>query len=399
MFNNSLRHPAVLAQDLASIDVLSGGRLDIAIGAGWNKPEYDAIGLPFDTTPVRQARLVEAIAVLKGAFADGPFNFAGEHYTITDLDGYPKPVQKPHPPFLIGGGGRRTLELAAREAQIVGLAPRILPGQRSDPQSITVAGTAEKIEWVRAAAGDRFDDLELNVYPSGVGPSVTDNALAEARDVAAFLAGRTAVDLTAEEVLESPHIFIGSLASLEEKFIRQREQLGINSIMVGEMGPFDAIVERLAGTDRRTDRSRLRAINSPSGTRIPRTRCRSPGCGTQVAPGSPGRWEAASPIREPHAAAGREIVSTLSVPEANAITTVRTMPSATAMYRPDSPSARSYSALVRRRVTRTPIAWRPRMSPLKRCRTCRLSIQRARATIGGRLRPDRCRPGTSDAGH
>lgn len=248
VFNNDLRHPAVLAQDLASIDVLSGGRLDIAIGAGWNKPEYEAIGLPFDATPVRQARLIEAIGVLKGAFGEGPFSFAGEHYTITDLDGYPKPVQRPHPPFLIGGGGRRTLELAAREAQIVGLAPRILKSGRSDPQSITVAGTAEKIEWVRTAAGERFDGLELNVYPSGVGPSVTDHALAEAREAAAFLAGRTPVDLTADEVLESPHIFIGSLASLAEKFIRQRAQLGINSIMVGEMGPFDAIVERLAGT-------------------------------------------------------------------------------------------------------------------------------------------------------
>lgn len=248
VFNNAFRHPAVLAQDLASLDVLSGGRLDVAIGAGWNKPEYDAIGLPFPSVRMRQAKLIEAVAVLKGAFADGPFSFAGEHYTITSLDAQPKPVQKPHPPFLIGGGGRRTLELAAREAQIVGLAPRILASGKSDPQSITVAGTAEKLGWVRDVAGDRFDDLEFNVYPSGVGVSVTDNALAEARDAAAFLAGRTAVDLTADEVLESPHIFIGSLASLEAKFVRQREELGINSIMVGEMGPLDPVVERLAGT-------------------------------------------------------------------------------------------------------------------------------------------------------
>ena len=248
VFNNDLRHPAVLAQDLASLDVLSGGRLDVAIGAGWNKPEYEAIGLPFDATPVRQARLIEAVAVLKGAFGDPPFSFAGEHYTITDLDGQPKPVQRPHPPFLIGGGGRRTLELAGREAQIVGLAPRILPGQRSDPTSLTVAATTEKIEWVKAAAGDRFADIELNIYPSTTGVSVTDNALAEARDLAAALAGRTAVDVGAEDLLESPHIFIGSLAALEEKFIRQREELGISSIMVGDMGPLDSIVERLAGT-------------------------------------------------------------------------------------------------------------------------------------------------------
>jgi probable F420-dependent oxidoreductase len=248
VFNNDLRHPAVLAQDLASLDVLSGGRLDVAIGAGWNQPEYAVIGLPFDPIRVRQARLEEAIAVLKGAFGESPFSFAGEHYTITDLDGQPKPVQQPHPPFLIGGGGRRTLELAAREAQIVGLAPRILSGQRSDPTSLTVAATAEKIDWVRAVAGPRFDDLEFNVYPSTTGVSVTDHALAEARDLAAALAGRAAIDVSAEDLLESPHIFIGSLASLEEKFIRQREQLGINSIMVGEFGPLDPIVERLAGT-------------------------------------------------------------------------------------------------------------------------------------------------------
>ena len=245
--NNDLRHPAVLAQELASLDVLSGGRLDVAIGAGWNKPEYDAIGLQFDPTPVRQARLIEAIAVLKGAFGDGPFSFSGEHYTITELDGQPKPVQKPHPPFLIGGGGRRTLELAGREAQIVGLAPRILKGQRSDPNSLTLEATAEKIEWVRAASGDRFDSLEFNIYPSTTGVSVTDNALAEARDLATALAGRTATDVSAEDLLESPHIFIGSLDSLEAKLVRQREQLGISSIMVGELGALDPLVERLAG--------------------------------------------------------------------------------------------------------------------------------------------------------
>ena len=188
--NNDLRHPAVLAQDLASLDVLSDGRLDVAIGAGWNKPEYDAIGLPFDPTPVRQARLEEAIVVLKGAFGDGPFSFAGEHYTITDLDGYPKPVQRPHPPFLIGGGGRRTLALAGREADIVGLAPRILSGQRSAPSSLTVAAAAEKIEWVREAAGDRFDDLVFNVYPSTWPISITDDPRAEARKVIEHLRGR-----------------------------------------------------------------------------------------------------------------------------------------------------------------------------------------------------------------
>jgi probable F420-dependent oxidoreductase len=248
VLNNDLRHPAVLAQDLASIDVLSEGRLDVAIGAGWNRPEYEAIGLPFDPTPVRQARLAEAIAVLKGCFADGSFTFAGEHYTITDYDAYPKPIQKPHPPFLIGGGGRRTLELAAREAQIVGLAPRILPNRAPDPRSVTFEGTREKIGWVREAAGERFASLELNIYPSMTGISVTDSPLREAAEVAERLAERSGVSVTAEELLDSPHIFVNTVDGFVSKFTRLRDELGISSIMVGSVDELVPVVERLAGT-------------------------------------------------------------------------------------------------------------------------------------------------------
>jgi probable F420-dependent oxidoreductase len=248
VLNNDLRHPAVLAQELASLDVLSEGRLDVAIGGGWNRPEYEAIGLPFDPTRVRQARVAEAVAVLKGCFGDGPFSFSGEHYAITDYDAYPKPVQKPHPPFLIGGGGRRTLELAAREAQIVGLAPRILPGGAPDPTSITFEGTREKIDWVRQAAGDRFASLELNVYPSMTGISVTDSPLAEAAEVSERLAQRSGLTVPPEDLLESPHIFVNTLDGFVDKFRRLRDELGITSIMVGAVGEMDAIVERLAGT-------------------------------------------------------------------------------------------------------------------------------------------------------
>jgi probable F420-dependent oxidoreductase len=248
VLNNDLRHPAVLAQDLASLDVLSEGRLDVAIGAGWNRPEYDAIGLAFDRTPVRQARLAEAITVLKGCFADGPFSFSGEHYTITEYDAHPKPIQKPHPPLLVGGGGRRTLTLAAREASIVGLAPRILPGGRGDPQSVTWAATAEKIEWVREAAGDRFEELELNVYPSMVAVSLTDQPRQEAEQVAAQLTERSGVAISPDEVLEAPHLFIGSVDGFVEKFTRLRDELGISSFMVGEVDELAPVVERLAGT-------------------------------------------------------------------------------------------------------------------------------------------------------
>ena len=247
VLNNDLRHPAVLAQDLASLDVLSEGRLDIAMGSGWNQPEYAAIGLAFESVATRGARLAEAIAVLKGCFGDGPFSFAGEHYTITDYDAGPKPVQRPHPPLLIGGGGRRTLSLAAREANIIGLAPRILGEQRSDPRSITFEATAEKIAWVREAAGERFADLTFNIYPSAWPVTVTDDVGAEARSIIDYLKGRTGIELT-EAVLDSPHLFIGSVDRFVEKFESLRERLGITSIMVGGVDELAPVVERLAGT-------------------------------------------------------------------------------------------------------------------------------------------------------
>jgi len=251
--NNDLRHPALLAQDLATLDVLSGGRVEVAVGAGWNRPEYDALGLAFDPVGVRVARLGEAVTVLKGCFADGPYSFRGEHYAITDHDGLPKPIQRPHPPLFIGGGGRRTLSLAGREADIVGLAPRTLatPGGstvRSDPRSITIAATAEKIDWVRAAAGDRFDRLELNVYPTGSEPQVTDHPRKVAADLLDGIRARTGVELDVDEYLQSPHVFIGSVDGLTAKLLELRERLGISSFMLGDIDTLAPVVERLAGT-------------------------------------------------------------------------------------------------------------------------------------------------------
>ncbi len=245
VMNNDLRHPAVVAQDLASIDVLSGGRLDVAIGAGWNKSEYDAIGLAFDAPAVRQARLTEAIAVLKGVFSGAPFSFAGEHYTITEYAAHPVPVQRPHPPFFIGGGSRRTLSLAAREANTVGLAPRIKPGPTVDARSMTFGAAREKIAWVREAAPDRFASLEFNVYPSTWPVTVTDNLHAEAKRVVDHLRSQTGIELSEAEVIDSPHIFIGSIDRLVEKFLQLREELGISNFMLGDTDTLAPVLERL----------------------------------------------------------------------------------------------------------------------------------------------------------
>src|SRR4051794_7912762 len=240
VLNVDLRHPAVLAQELASLDVLSGGRLEVAMGAGWNQPEYAAIGIPFDAVPTRVSRLAEAVAVVKGCSADGPFSYAGEHYRIPDHDGYPKPVQRPHPPLFLGGGGRRTLRLAGREADIVGLAPR--PG---DPRSMTAAATEEKIRWVREAAGDRFDRLEFNAYPSGGPMVITNDARGEAGRRADRIRQQSGVELTVEEVLESPHVFIGSVAGLAEKCRELRERFGISSIMLDDPVAAAGVIDTL----------------------------------------------------------------------------------------------------------------------------------------------------------
>lgn len=246
VLNNDLRHPVVLAQDLAAVDVLSGGRLDVAIGAGWNRPEYEAIGLTFDPTPVRQARLAEAVTVLKSCFTGQEFSFTGQHYRITGYTGESS-CQQPHPPVLIGGGGRRTLTLAAREADIVGLAPRIGP-RGLDARSLTLDAAREKIAWVAEAAGARFADLELNVYPSAWPPVLTDDLPGEVATVIAALRERTGTELTEREVLDSPHLFIGSAGRLAEKFQFLRAELGISSFMLGAPGPLDPVLRRLAGT-------------------------------------------------------------------------------------------------------------------------------------------------------
>lgn len=246
VLNNDLRHPAVLAQDLAALDVISQGRLDVAIGAGWNKPEYEAIGLTFDSAPVRQARLAEAITVIKQCLSGESFSFEGEHYRITNHTGQAS-VQRPHPPVMIGGGGRRTLTLAAQTANIVGLAPRVT-ANGLDPRSLTLEATREKLTWVAQAAGDRYPELEFNVYPSGWPPILTNDLSGEVASVIAGLRQRTGVELSEQEVLDSPHLFIGSVERLAEKFQQLRAELGIGSFMVGDLGELEPVVAKLVGT-------------------------------------------------------------------------------------------------------------------------------------------------------
>src|SRR2546423_8231671 len=136
VLGNDYRHPVVLANEAATIDLLSGGRLELGMGAGWMTVDYEKAGIPLDSAATRIARLDESLTIIKGLMADGPFTFAGEHYSVTDLDGEPKPVQRPHPPFIVGGGGPKILSLAARHAQNVRINANPNAGGGADPDSV-----------------------------------------------------------------------------------------------------------------------------------------------------------------------------------------------------------------------------------------------------------------------
>jgi probable F420-dependent oxidoreductase len=223
VFANDFRHPALLAKEAATIDVLTGGRFEFGIGAGWHKQEYERSGIPFDPPAVRVARMEEGLTVVRGLWADGAFSFAGTYYTITELDGAPKPLQRPHPPIFVGGGGKRLLSFAAREADIVGIHAKALPGGGIDEASATEAELAERVGWVRAAAGARFDRIELALL-------VTSVAVADDRQAAA-------------------ERLAGQRERIVEDLLAQREQHGISYVTVypQDMEAFAPVVARLAG--------------------------------------------------------------------------------------------------------------------------------------------------------
>jgi probable F420-dependent oxidoreductase len=243
VFDNDYKHPVVLAKELASIDVLSGGRVIVGIGAGWMKSDYDQSGIPMDPPGVRVSRMDEGIAVLKGCFADGAFSYSGDHYTISRYDGLPKPVQSP-PPFLIGGGAKRVLSIAGREADIVGINPSIHSGQvdAAAAQNGAAAETDQKLAWVKDAAGDRYADLEINLLQfAGI---ITDDRRGVAEQMAPLFA------LDPGELDTYPHVCIGTVDEIAESLEARRERWDASYfVFQGDtMEPMAPVVAKLAGT-------------------------------------------------------------------------------------------------------------------------------------------------------
>ena len=243
MLGNDFRHPLFLAKQAATLDLLSDGRLELGLGAGWKTTDYDQSGLALDPPGVRIARLAESVEILKRCFAEGSFDFDGEHYTVRGHDGQPTCIQLPHPPFLLGGGGRKMLSLAAQEAEIVGLNANMAAGvidQRAGT-SATVEATDRKLGWIRDAAGDRFADIELQtrVHMS----QITDDPIGLAELMA------PALGLDAEAALASPHVLVGSSGQCVETLLAWRERWGLTYISLNEdsMVEFGPVVEALAG--------------------------------------------------------------------------------------------------------------------------------------------------------
>jgi len=244
VLGNDYKHPVVLARELATIDLLSDGRLEAGLGAGWMTVDYEKAGIPLDRPGVRIDRLIESVAIVKGLFADGPFSFSGEHYTVTELEGHPKPVQQPVP-FVIGGGGKRVLSYAAREADVVGINANLKSGDpNAHDAALSLSGpsTDEKLAWVREAAGERFDAIELQSLVGFVHETDDPGALAEG------IAGSFAVP--PDEALHTPVLLIGTVASMIDELRYRRDRWGFSYHVFPEeyLDIVTPVVAELAGT-------------------------------------------------------------------------------------------------------------------------------------------------------
>jgi len=249
VFANDYRHPVLLHKAMATVDVLSGGRLEIGIGAGWMLSDYEAAGIEQRSPRTRVARLAESVRILKGLFGPSAFTFAGEHYHIKSLNGLPKAVQRPYPPLLIGGGGRQMLSLAATEADIVGLHANLRAGDwtESAASDLSAERIGEKVCWVKEAAakaGRSMESIELqfNIYACRI---------TSRRSTADAAVSSFAARLNADPALlaRSPAVLCGSLNQCVDALLEIRERYGISYFQLGsDVAATAPLVARLVGT-------------------------------------------------------------------------------------------------------------------------------------------------------
>lgn len=246
------RNPVMLAKELATLDFFSGGRLEMGIGAGWLENEYTAMGLAFDQAGVRLDRLEETISLLRASFADGEVDEVGRHVHATGYEAVPKPVQRPMPPLMIGGGARRVLGIAGREADIVSLNFDNSSGRlgADGVGSSTAALTEQKVEWIKAGAGARFAEIELEIgaYFTVVMPESSIGGSGAAEATIAKMAGM--FGLEPDEFARHPHALIGSVDEICDRLTERRDRYGISYVTFGSsvMEAVAPVVARLSGT-------------------------------------------------------------------------------------------------------------------------------------------------------
>lgn len=247
---NDFHHPVVMAKDAATIDELSGGRLELGIGAGYVPMEYQMAGISFDSGAVRFERLVETVQITKLAFAGETFSFDGSHYQIHDYTPYPRPAQRPGPPIMVGGGGPRLLSFAAAEADIVSVLPASAPQGGLRATHLPLSSLKEKMALVRKAAGARADDVEINILIFDAVFTADRRAAAasyldELEDRLGFTRDG---EVTVEDLLDSPYLAFGTDDQIAEHLRRIREETGASYIGVFPhiMEEFGPVLGRLA---------------------------------------------------------------------------------------------------------------------------------------------------------
>ena len=245
VYGVDFRHPAALAKEAATLDLLSDGRFELGIGAGWMDQDYDWTGIHRDTPGVRIDRLAEAIEIMRGLWSGASVEHSGATWTINKMVGTPRPVQAGGPPILSGGGGKRVLETAARLGDIVSVNPNVGGGKFDSAAwaSIAAAETDSKMAIVKSAAGERYVDLEiafLNFFTN-----VTDDTMGAATTVGGYMGG-----VLPEAVLASPNTLVGSVDALVEEVQARRERWdgSYMIVMADAIDTFAPVVARLAGS-------------------------------------------------------------------------------------------------------------------------------------------------------
>lgn len=249
---NGFRHPAVLAKDAATIDVLSKGRLELGIGAGWMKDEFDAAGIDYERPGERIEKLDEALTILDTLLRGRECTFHGKHYRIDGLKGSPRPRQGPRPPIAVGGGGPKMLALAAKHADIISVVPSTTSDGKLKLSGITMDKTRERIDWIREAAGDRFNEIELNWTITMI--VITDDREQTAEMALAALdrgfPPNIEVDarLTVEEILTSPYIAIGTFEEIADQVrnVRAATSMSYVGVFPTQMEAFAPVIPLLS---------------------------------------------------------------------------------------------------------------------------------------------------------